>query len=162
MHLCISIVSARYCTLLMSKSISWFSLPLLASLSVALLSQRPVQAQAYNPASLPSSGEVSDTLSNKDIPTGTGGFTRDYRVAFRAGDQVVIDLTSQQFDTIVTLIGPDGKTVGENDDAPDGTTNSMLFARIATAGNYIIRIAPYAGQGGGSFKLKVTRLQPVQ
>jgi Bacterial pre-peptidase C-terminal domain len=117
--------------------------------------------QFYSPLPMPSSNEVSDTLTDKDIPTGSGGFYRDYRVTFAAGDQVVMDLTSEEFDTIISLIAPDGSTVTENDDGPDGTTNSLLFARITRPGDYVIRVSPYAGQGMGGFKLKVTRLRPV-
>jgi Bacterial pre-peptidase C-terminal domain len=117
--------------------------------------------QFYSPLPLPSSNEVSDTLTDKDVPTGSGGFYRDYRVTFAAGDQVVMDLTSEEFDTIISLIAPDGSTVTENDDGPDGTTNSLMFARITRPGNYVIRVSPYAGQGVGAFKLKVTRLRPV-
>lgn len=119
-------------------------------------------AQMYNPIPLPQGGEISDTLTDTDIPTGFGGFARDYVVNFEAGDQVVIDLTSDEFDTIITLLGPDGSTFGENDDGPDGTTNSLLFARITQPGRYILRVRPYAGQGIGSFMLKVTRLRAVQ
>jgi hypothetical protein len=115
----------------------------------------------YNPIRLPNGNEITDTLTEKDIPTGFGGFARDYLVTFEEGDQVVIDLTSDEFDTIITLIAPDGSTMGENDDGPDGTTNSLLFARITRAGDYILRVRPYAGQGLGSFNLKVTRLRPI-
>lgn len=114
----------------------------------------------YNPIELTES-EVSDSLSDQDIPTGFGGFYRDYAVTFEQGDQVVMDLTSEEFDTIITLIAPDGSTVGENDDGPDGTTNSLLFARITQGGQYIIRVSPYAGQGLGAFTLRVNRLEPV-
>ena len=121
----------------------------------------PQNPPLYNPIRMPASNQVTDTLTNKDIPTGFGGFARDYVVTFQASDQVVIDLVSEEFDTIVTLIAPDGSTVGENDDGPDGTTNSLLFARITQAGNYILRVRPYGGQGSGRFTLKVTRLRPV-
>ena len=115
----------------------------------------------YSPIKLPASNEVSGTLTDKDIPTGSGGFYRDYVVTFAVGDQVVMDLASEDFDPIIALIAPDGSTVSENDDGPDGTTNSLLFSRITRPGNYIIRVSPYAGQGLGSFKLKLTRLRPV-
>ena len=45
------------------------------------------------------------------------------------------------------LINKDGNTVGENDDGPDGTTNSLLFARITESGMYTVRVRSYAGQG---------------
>ena len=119
------------------------------------------QSKLYSPISLPATGAVSDRLSEKDIPNGQGGFARDYSIKLNAGDNVVIDLTSDSFDTIVTLLGPDGSTVGENDDGPDGTTNSLLFARITKTGMYVVRVHAFGETGVGPFKLKVTRLRPI-
>lgn len=115
----------------------------------------------YNPIPLPETDEITDTLSDKDIPTGFGGFARDYTITLESGDYLVVDLVSDEFDTIITMLAPDGSTFGENDDGPDGTTNSMLFARITNGGQYILRVTPYAGQGEGQFNLKVTRLRPI-
>ncbi len=120
------------------------------------------QTRVYTPIPLPASREITDTLSDKDIPTGFGGFARDYTVVLEAGDQVVIDVMSDQFDTLVTLMSQDGSTVGENDDGPDGTTNSLLFARITESGTYTVRVRSYAGQGTGEFYLKVARLREIQ
>ncbi|TVP57478.1 MAG: peptidase [Nodularia sp. (in: Bacteria)] len=120
------------------------------------------QNQLYSPIPLTPNTELSDTLSNKDIPTGQGGFGRDYMVTLNKGDKLVIDLTSESFDTIITLLAPNGTTVAENDDGPDGTTNSLLFTRIQETGNYIIRVRSFGETGVGPFKLKVTKLQPVK
>ncbi|MBD2566357.1 PPC domain-containing protein [Anabaena lutea] len=116
----------------------------------------------YSPIPLPSSTELSDTLSDKDIPTGQGGFARDYTVKLNKGDNLAIDLSSENFDGMITLLAPDGSTVGENDDGPDGTSNSLLFTRITENGNYIIRVRSFGETGVGEFKLKVTKLQPVK
>ncbi|MGJ3247110.1 MAG: PPC domain-containing protein [Elainellaceae cyanobacterium] len=149
----------------MSKfSIPRFGIPLLVPatlFAVGMATAANAQTQMYNPIPLPPSNEISDTLSEKDIPTGFGGFARDYTVTLEEGDHVVVDLVSEEFDTIITLIAPDGSTFGENDDGPDGTTNSMLFARIPQPGEYVLRVRPYGGQGMGAFNLKVTRLRPV-
>ncbi len=117
-------------------------------------------AQMYSPASL-SSDEIKDTLSNADIPTGTGGFARDYTVNLEAEDQITVDAISEEFDTLVTLMDVNGIVVNENDDGPDGTTNSLLFTRIRESGKYTIRVRSYAGGGAGSFSLKLTRLRPI-
>lgn len=119
------------------------------------------QNQLYNPIPMPPTNEVSETLTDKDIPIEKGGFARDYVIDLSAGDQVAIDLTSESFDTILTLLASDGSTVGENDDGPDGSTNSLLFTRITEAGRYIVRVRAFGATNGGAFKLKVTRLQPV-
>lgn len=119
------------------------------------------QNQLYNPITVPSNNEITDSLSDKDIPTGQGGFARDYVINLSAGDNVAIDLTSEGFDTIVTLMGKNGTTVAENDDGPDGSTNSLLFTRIKDAGTYIIRVRAFGETAGGEFKLKITRLRPI-
>ncbi|MEY3334523.1 MAG: hypothetical protein RLZZ176_2826, partial [Cyanobacteriota bacterium] len=50
----------------------------------------------------------------------------------------------------------------ENDDGPDGTSNSLLFTRVIETGTYIIRIRSFGETGLGKFKLKVTKLQEVK
>lgn len=119
------------------------------------------RCKVYNPLALPASNEVNDTLSEKDIPTGQGGFARDYIMQLNAGDNVAIDLSSDSFDAILTLLAEDGSTVSENDDGPDGSTNALLFTRIAKTGKYIVRVRAFGVTGFGKFTLKVTRLQPV-
>jgi hypothetical protein len=142
-----------------------FSFALLVPATCLAVSLTAAAARAQNPLYTPlplsTNNEVSDTLTENDIPTGEGGFARDYTVSLNAGDQVAIDLTSESFDTIVTLMAGDGSTVAENDDGPDGSTNSLLFTRINEAGKYIIRVRAFGETGGGAFKLKVTRLRPV-
>lgn len=128
------------------------------------LSAEAVRAQndLYNPALLPQSGQVNGTLSEEDVPTGQGGFAHDYLVELEEGDQITIDVTSDSFDTIVSLMTPDGLTVAENDDGPDGTTNSLLFSRITRSGTYIVRVRAFGAVGSGPFNLKLTRLRPIQ
>jgi hypothetical protein len=116
----------------------------------------------YKPIPLNSSAEITDTLTAKDIPTGQGGFARDYTVKLNKGDNLAIDLSSENFDTIITLLAPNGSTVAENDDGPDGTSNSLLFTRITETGNYIIRVRSFGETGVGNYKLNVTKLQPVR
>jgi hypothetical protein len=136
---------------------------LAAALFTATLQTSPAKAQQrlYNPLPLPINQEISDTLSDQDIPTGEGGFARDYVMQLNEGDQVAIDLSSDEFDSIIILLAADGSTIAENDDGPDGTTNSLLFSRITEGGKYIVRVRAFGETGSGQFKLKLTRLRPV-
>jgi len=120
------------------------------------------QNKLYSPIPLTNLTELSDTLSEKDIPTGQGGFARDYTVKLNKGDNLAVDLSSENFDSIITLLAPDGSTVAENDDGPDGTSNSLLFTRINETGMYVIRVRSFGETGVGNFKLKVTKLQPIK
>ena len=126
------------------------------------LEMLPAKAESkiYDPPSISSEKEISDTLTENDIPTGDGGFARDYFIQLEKGDQVAIDLVSDNFDSMVMLIADDGATIAENDDGPDGTTNSLLFSRITEAGKYIVRVRAFGDTSGGEFTLKLTRLKP--
>jgi Bacterial pre-peptidase C-terminal domain len=130
-------------------------------IAIATSSIRTQAQTLYNPIRLPANGEIADTLSAKDIPTGQGGFARDYLIELQANDQMTIDVTSDSFDSIVSLIAPDGLTIAENDDGPDGSTNSLLFTRITSPGTYIVRVRAFGETGAGAFNLKVTRLRPI-
>jgi hypothetical protein len=133
----------------------FFSVTLLA----IVLKASPLSAQKlYNPIPLTPNTEVNDTLTDQDIPTGEGGFSKDYLIQLEKGDQVAIDLKSEDFDSLIMLLGADGSTIGENDDGPDGGTNSLLFSRITESGKYIVRVRAFGETGGGKFTLKVTRL----
>ncbi len=146
--------------LISMKLTRFVSLLLPATLLTTALSTSKAAAQLYNPITL-GSQEVNDTLSPADIPTGFGGFAKDYVVTLESGDQITIDAISSEFDTLVTLMDATGATVSENDDGPDGSTNSLLFARISEGGKYTIRIRSYAGEGAGPFTVKLARLRPI-
>lgn len=143
------------------RSLAWMPVALILTIGASAVKASPESA-IYAPIQLPKGNEITDTLSAVDIPTGSGGYARDYTVYLEDGDQVAIDLVSEEFDTLVMLMGPDGNTVGENDDGPDGSTNSLLFARVTETGTYTVRVRSYAGQGTGGFFLKVARLRPVE
>lgn len=115
----------------------------------------------YHALPLPFNQLLTDNLTTADIPTGEGGFARDYRVELQAGDQVVIELKSDEFDPLVVLIGDDGSAIGSNDDAAEGGTNSLLYARIKKAGSYTVRVRTFGVSGGGRFTLKFSRLQQI-
>jgi len=129
--------------------------------AIALVAPTAIaQTRIYTPLPITPGRTITDKLTRNDIPTGQGGFARDYTVQLEAGSQVTIDVTSKSFDTIVYLIAADGITIGENDDGPDGTTNSMLFMRVAKTGIYTVRVRSFGESAGGDFTLKVTLLKP--
>ncbi|ACK71624.1 peptidase domain protein [Gloeothece citriformis PCC 7424] len=140
----------------------WYSVLFLATSILTIGYPLPIFAQKlYSPLPLPNNNQVSDTLTDQDIPTGEGGFARDYFIDLDEGDQVAVDLISDDFDAIVILMASDGSTIAENDDGPDGSTNSLLFTRITERGRYIIRVRAFGETGSGNYTLKVTRLRPV-
>jgi hypothetical protein len=139
---------------------SYLTLFIMTILSIAVQALSvEAQQNVYNPIPLTGNDTISEILSDQDIPTGEGGFARDYYIILEKGDQVVVDLLSDDFDAIIILVAADGSTVAENDDGPDGTTNSLLFARISETGKYIIRVSSFGETGSGKFTLKLSRMQ---
>ncbi|MBD2100888.1 PPC domain-containing protein [Leptolyngbya sp. FACHB-261] len=124
----------------------------------------PAQAQrGYAPMPLPASNQVSDSLTRNDLPTGQGSFARDYVIEVKNPGRVVrINLESTVLDPMVTLLGPDGTTIAENDDEPGGSTNSQLFALLDKAGTYTIRVQTVGEVRTGAFTLKVGYYAPVR
>lgn len=141
-------------------TLSWGSLGLWVNLS------NPVSAQTaappvYQPIPLTLGQELKDVLSDRDIPTGQGGFARDYLITLKGGDQIAVDLVSDVFDPMIVLMTKEGTPIAENDDGPDGTPNALLFTRIVKPGNYIIRVRSFGETAGGAFRLTVTPLKSI-
>lgn len=134
----------------------------LAAIGIAAIRPALAENRVYVPIRLTPGQEIRDSLTDRDIPTGQGGFARDYLVVLQAGDQIAIDLVSDVFDPMVVLMTQDGNKIGENDDGPDGTPNSLLFMRITKTGEYIIRVQSFGETAGGPFRLMVERLQKVK
>ncbi len=118
-------------------------------------------AQPYRPIPLVDGNEVKDVLTDKDIPTGQKGFARDYLIRAEKDDRLEISVTSDAFDTVVSLLSKEGEVIAENDDAGSDTTNSLLFVRIRRSGEYVVRVQSFGGSRGGKFTLKVTKLRPM-
>jgi hypothetical protein len=126
-----------------------------------LLEAHASSPPVYQPIPLALGQELKDVLTDRDIPTGQGGFARDYIVTLKAGDQIAIDLISEVFDPMLVLMTKEGTPIAENDDGPDGTPNALLFTRIVKAGNYVIRVRSFGETAGGAFRLIVTPLKSL-
>jgi hypothetical protein len=108
---------------------------------------RPIRAGETLTGSLAATDPVADDDTNYD----------EYGFTGAAGDRILIDLTSADFDTYL-LIGQmqDGefKTLAENDDNQDGSTASTIVFTLPSAGQYLIR-ANSLGKATGNYSLSV-------
>ena len=78
---------------------------------------------------------------------------QEYPITVEAGDVVAIVLTSEDFDTVLTLLDPDGEEVAFNDDF-GGTLNSRIVYSAKVSGTYTVITKSFDGQGG-SYDLEV-------
>lgn len=78
----------------------------------------------------------------------------EYPIEVAAGWTVVADMRSEDFDTYLWLIGPDGSSLVQDDDGGEGT-NSYFQYRVTASGRYIVRANSYDGSGRGAYTLHV-------
>ena len=62
---------------------------------------------------------------------------------------------ADDLDTTLSLVGPDGLVVAQNDDRGDGTLNSQLVFQAAAAGHYQLVASTFENNGAGAFVLSL-------
>lgn len=81
-----------------------------------------------------------------------GHFADDYTFAGAAGDQVLLDLTSAEFDTYLYLYGPDGELSAENDDY-GSVSHSVIELTLPASGTYTVEVTSYESQETGGYRI---------
>ncbi|MXO72418.1 pre-peptidase C-terminal domain-containing protein [Alteraurantiacibacter buctensis] len=106
----------------------------------------PSQAMAW-------SGTISGRLENSD-PRSDRSRTDVYTIEAEAGQALRLALSSDDFDPLVRVEGPDG-FVAENDDDPaGGTLNALLDTTLPASGTYRVVVGSYAADGLGAYRLE--------
>ena len=96
---------------------------------------------------------VGQTISGS-LEAGEGGLDL-YTFSGEAGDMVVVELSSSDFDTYVMLREPSGFTV-QNDDREPGITDSRLLYTFDTDATVEIEVSAFGSEGAGRYQLSVT------
>ena len=81
-----------------------------------------------------------------------------FQVEARAGERIVLDLRSEEFDTLVRLVPPSGKAA-ENDDYGTDMGHSHIEFLATTSGTYAVQVTSYTDFATGSFVLQVAVIQ---
>jgi len=97
---------------------------------------------AQTPAG-PFAGAVTEAAPQAEFP-----------LSLEAGQVVTLSTASiENFDTVLAVIGPDGKPVAQNDDC-DGSLQSCITFMPPESGRYTARVTGY-GEATGTFELTV-------
>lgn len=84
-----------------------------------------------------------------------GGST-EFTLSLEAGQLVTLTTQSDEnYDTVLRLLGTDGKPLAENDDMPSGSLQSQIIFMPRESGEYTASVSGYGG-ATGSFELDVT------
>ncbi len=99
------------------------------------LQKCPVQGAISTAATTPRNDTFSaiDCVGSGDVPV------RSYALSLTAGDFVDVTMTSAAIDTFLTLIGPDGVRISNDDDPlTPGSQNSRLARIVPITGAYYV------------------------
>lgn len=76
----------------------------------------------------------------------------------RQGQPVLITLESEEFDTYLVLVGPDGSLISQNDDISDNNSNSSMTVILPETGTYLAIANAYDASGRGSYRLTIREI----
>lgn len=92
---------------------------------------------------------ISETLSDESGQLADDTPFDPYYITTEPGDVLTITLTSEDFDTVLYLIDPNGELIATNDDAdPKSSTNSQIVLMPTLTGTYTIWANAYSRSYG--------------
>jgi hypothetical protein len=100
--------------------------------------------------------EREGALTAGDSTLESGEYMDSYEFIGRPGNQVTVDLRSEDFDTYVMLIDPSGEQE-ENDDAED-TSHSRIEMTLAETGVYEVIVTSYEPGELGDYELVIDQV----
>jgi len=96
------------------------------------------------------------TLGSGDTRLRSGEYYDTIDVQWQAGQQVQVDLTSDDFDTYLIVRTPDGEQLDNDDVQPGSNTNSSLTIPVRASGPHQILVTSYASGETGAYSLTVS------
>ncbi|NBB50808.1 hypothetical protein GVN24_21240 [Rhizobium sp. CRIBSB] len=97
--------------------------------------------------------DITGDLRADDETLDNGKYLDAYVFSGRRGERVSLALQSGSFDAFLVLLGPDGTEIyEENDDGPDGSTNSRIDTVLQADGEYTIGVTSYGAGETGAYR----------
>jgi serine protease Do len=81
-----------------------------------------------------------------------------YRFEGRAGQRIAIEMSSQEIDPYLILVGPNQQDLGQDDDSA-GNSNARIETTLPTTGTYLILANSYAAGEQGRYQLHLNTLR---
>jgi len=105
---------------------------------------------------LPGGTEVEGALGPGDDVLGTGAFGQGWSYEGRAGEEVIFELVSDDFDAFLYLMGPGLLSPLVNDDGA-GDLNSRIEVTLPESGIYTLVVSTLEAGSEGDFRLRAFR-----
>ncbi len=105
-------------------------------------------------------GTVTGTLAPGQNPAGPMGATMvSWDAELVAGQTLQIDLTSEDFDTILLMTGPGIDGYFEDDDGGEGLNSRITFT-VLVGGTYQLHVTGFDEDSAGSYRLEIAEVLP--
>lgn len=140
--------------------LSRFAIGTITSIVLAIGASAPVKAQEYN-LILNGSAIYERLDTTDDYLVEDNSYIDVYRFEGRAGQRVVIDMTSQEIDSYLILFDPDGNVIAQDDDGGGGL-NARLDIVLTADGIYTVYANSYRSSETGSYTLRATSPNAAQ
>ncbi|HYD28834.1 PPC domain-containing protein [Brevundimonas sp.] len=127
------------------------------------LAERPPAPRAPRPSGIRLGQTVNGDLTARDPETDDGAPYDAFSFRARQGDRFTVALDSEAFDPVLRvgrMIDRAFVQLAENDDGPDSGLNSRLVFTAPDDGDYLIRVTPLNGAGGGAYALSLREAPP--
>lgn len=120
-------------------------------------SDMPVTSTTPVPPVTTAGNVITGVLDTSKPTFDAGEFYSVYTRSLAAGSEVLIELSSAQFDTFLLVQSPDG-VIFLNDDTGTSTGSylSRLTIPVLSSGDYTIYVTSYAGGETGNYTLSIT------
>ncbi len=96
---------------------------------------------------------VAGRLDQNSTQLDDGSYYATHTFEGTAGEVLAIELTSEDFDTYLILVGPDQATIAEDDDGA-GDTNSQIVITLPTTGIYTLIAKTFEASQTGQYQLE--------
>ncbi len=103
--------------------------------------------------------QISGVLLDEDTAFSSGEYYDSYEFEGRPGQSVILDLSSDDFDTYLILRQPNGEQQ-INDDYDN--SNSRIETLLSDAGTYELIVTSFAGGETGEYRLRIDELGQQQ
>lgn len=128
-----------------------------SGLAVCAAQANPISVAQANPIKANSIIlEEKGSLSAGDSVLDDGSLYDAYKFSGSSGQQVTINLESQDFDPYLILLDPSGRRISENDDISRTNRNSRLVVTLPDTGIYTAAANSYEAGKNGGYQIKIS------
>lgn len=106
---------------------------------------------------LPLTGQpISGRLGSGDNTLPDNSYYKLYGFEGQAGQRVTIEMSSQQIDSTLFLLKPDGSQLAQNDDISPGNFNARISVTLPESGVYGVIVNAFEPGESGSYTVRAT------